>query len=104
MPFRLAMIINPEVLIGMLATVKSPFFCEFVLELSGLTSHFDPLFSEGWDRWKEIDRFLEEKFAKRADFKVVIRTGSTHDQALFQKHSEGGFPLLVRRECVHFET
>jgi len=103
MPFHLAIIIKADALVGMFSTVKSPFFCEFVLELSALPSQFDARRSEDWGRWRAIDEFLEEKFAKCGDFKVIIRTGERCSQAIFQRCTKEGFPLLVKRGCVYFE-
>lgn len=104
LPFHLATLIKPDVFVGMFSTITSPFFCEFVLELSALPFQFDARSPDDWGRWREIDKFLEDKFSKRGDFKVIIRAAKPHGQAIFQRCVKGGFPLLARRGCVHFEA
>ena len=85
-------------------TVTSCAFSEFVLELSRVPSQFNGPSSEYWDRWEEIDRFLEEKFASRGGFKLIIRTCEPHDRKTLQRHARETFPWLERRGCIHFET
>ena len=101
-PFKSA-IIRPDLLIELFSTINSPFFCEFVLELATIPSQLEPRYLYLWGHWKEIDEFLEGKFSRRGDFKVIIRAGKTYDQEIFQNFVKGGFPLLVRRGCVRFE-
>ena len=101
MEFRYATAAEENFLIALLSTIKSQFFCEFVLELEKLPSLFDPLVD--WDHWVDIDEFLEGRFASRGDFKFVIRTAEPYDRATFRRHAKLGFPLLVGRKCLHFE-
>ena len=93
-----------ESLVGVISTITSPFFCQFVLELSQLPSHFHGPSYTRWDRWKEIDTFLDNQFAGREDFKLIIRTGEVPYQEAFQERTRGTFSSLASRGCVHFET
>jgi hypothetical protein len=97
-------VLELDVLIGVLSTISSPTFCEFVLELILFPAHFDETSSENWGRWEKVDEFLHGRFAQRGDFKVIIRTGEIHDWETFQRHMKEGFPLSARRGCIHFET
>lgn len=103
MPFYLATIIKPEVLVRMFSSIKSPFFCEFVLELIALPPQFGARSLDEWGRWKEVDKFLDEKFCRRGRFRVIIRTDKPYGQAICERYAKGGFPLLVGRGCIHFE-
>ena len=85
-------------------TVTSRAFSELVLELNRLPPQFNGSSSEYWDRWEEIDRFLEEKYASRGDFKLIIRTREPHDRKTLQRHARETFQWLERRGCIHFET
>lgn len=87
-----------------ISTITSPVFCEFALELGGLPSHFNLSPSEHWGDWGEIDKLLEEQFARLGNFRLVIRTGKLYDRETFQRHAKVIFPLLTSRGCIHFET
>ena len=87
-----------------ISTITSPVFRELVLELDGLSSRFDGPSPAYWGRWEEIDRLVEQRFAKHGDFRLVIRTGELSDQETFQRHTKENFPLLAGRGCIHFET
>lgn len=85
-------------------TITSLLFCEFVLELGKLPSQFTQSSSKHWGPWGEIDSFFDEKFAERADFKVIIRTGKLYDRKTFQAHAKERFPMLEGRGRIQFET
>lgn len=88
-----------------LSSITSPNFREFVLELGEFPSYFNRPPLKHWGRWEEIDRFLNGRFAERADFRLVIRTGRLHvNRATFQKRAKETFPLLTSRGCIAFET
>ena len=90
-------------LIRPLLTIASPIFCEFVLELSELPPHFYWSSFVYWDNWDVIDELLDERFADRKDFKLIVRTSKLHDQETFQRHAKETFSLLAGRGCIHFE-
>jgi hypothetical protein len=94
---------KPDTLLGVLSTVTSPVFHEFVLELDGFPSWFDEASPMHRDRWEGIDELLEERFAERGDFMVIIRTGGSYYPETFQRHAKESFPLLARRGCIYFE-
>src|SRR5579872_6987111 len=96
-------IIQRDVLLRVLATITSPVFCEFVLELSGVPSQFTGPSSAYWGRWGSIDDFIDERFSQRGDFRVIISTGELCDWENFQWHAKRAFPLLAKRGCIHFE-
>ena len=85
-------------------TIASLLFREFVLELGKLPSQFTQSSSKHWGPWDMIDSFFDEKFAERADFKVIIRTGKLYDRETFQTHAKERFPLLAGRGWIRFET
>jgi hypothetical protein len=93
-----------DLLLRVLSTIVSPIFYEFVLELREPPSIFGRALSEHWERWKDIDALLEERFAEHGDFRFVVRTDKLHDRATFQRRVKKSLPFLARRECVHFET
>ena len=72
-PFHQA--VEPNVLIGELSTIKSPAFCEFVLEMI-MPKHqgIGPLFDHQ-EHWSKIIEFFQEQFTPRGGFKVTIKTG-----------------------------
>ena len=97
--------INLDHLPGVLSTIASPFFCEFVLELNKLHSQFDIKPSLGdWGRWGGVDKFLNERFSDREDFKVIIRAGKSYDGLAFQSHAIANFPSLASKGLVHLRT
>jgi len=96
LPFKLA--------IGALSTITSPDFCEFVLELGKVPSHFVQPSSEHWGYWGNIDRFFEERWTKREDFRLIIRTGKLYDRKTFEAHAKETFPLSASRGLIRFET
>ena len=96
LPFKLT--------IGALSTIRSPNFCEFVLELGKLPSEFSRSPAEHWGYWGNIDRFFDERWAERGDFKLIIRTGKLYDRETFEAHAKETFPLSTRRGILRFET
>lgn len=97
-------ILSSDLTFEALSTITSLVFCEFVLELGKLPSLFSRPSSEHWGDWEEIDRLLEERFAKRKNFRLIIKTGKLYDRETFQAHARESFPLLARRGCIRFET
>lgn len=93
-----------ELLPRSISTVTSPVFCEFVLELSALPSHFDGPSSAYWGGWDRIDRFLEGRFANREGFRLIIRTGDLGDRETFERHVKETFSFLKTRGRIDFET
>ena len=91
----------PSPLLYALSTITSPTFCEFVLELPPKIDRPD---FHDWSGWEEIDRVLEERFATRKYFRLIIRTGRFYDQETFQMHTKEIFPLLADRGLIRFET
>ena len=90
-------------------TIRSPVFCEFVLELTGPAYLYDCSDSiygcwACWRGWKGVDKFLEERFARRGDFKIVIKTDKLEKPLDFKRHVEVAFPLLAQSECIHFDV
>ena len=85
-----------------LSTITSPVFREFAVELREPPS--PRLALEYLSRWEEIDKLLEEQFAKHGNFKVIIRMGNPCDQEFFRRHAKEGFPFLARRGCVGFDV
>lgn len=88
---------------SVLSTIHSPIFSELVLEMCGLPSHFSRSSLEHWGDWGEVDRFLEDQFATRGDFRLIVKTGRVYDSETFQRHAKEAFPLLANRERIHFE-
>jgi hypothetical protein len=86
-----------------IASITSPVFSEFVLELGGLSSHPGGLPPEYWGRWERIDGFFKGRFANHGEFKLVIRTGELHNPETFQRHAKVIFPSLASGGCLHFE-
>jgi len=89
---------------GALSTISSPDFREFVLEFGKIPSHFTQPSSEHWGHWATIDRFFQERWAERGDFKLIIRTGKLYDRETFEAYAKETFPLSARRGCIQFET
>jgi hypothetical protein len=91
-----------ELLLGVLSTITSPPFCELVLELGGHPRLGKP--PSGYqDPWEEIDKYLEERFTDRGDFKILIKKDGLYGRKSFQRHVKESFPLLARRGCIEFE-
>jgi hypothetical protein len=86
-----------DLLLGVLSTIKSPAFCELVLELGGYLDEPSWVYK---DHWKEIERYLEERFSDRRDFKIIIRKGGGWRGGGFRRHAREIFPLLARRGCI----
>lgn len=102
-PFRQAAVIGPKLICGVLSTIKSQVFYEFVLELKGLSrdSKILPLVL---GHWEETDRFIEERFVRwDRNFKFIVRTGAYDYLQSFREHVKGVFPALTYRGCIHFE-
>jgi hypothetical protein len=79
----------------LILSIPSPVFSVLVLELGRF--HYP---SRGHrERWSEIDRFLEQRYAKHGDFKLVIRC----DWDIYPTAVKETFPLLGSRGCIHFE-
>ena len=100
MAFLQLFILDQDVLREALSTITSPAFCEFVLEVGGLTTYL----SEHWDKWKETDKFLDERFAKLDNFRLIIRTSEHYHKGTFQMHAKEKFPLLAGKGRIRFET
>lgn len=75
-----------------------------MLELGNPAYLFNGSSSEDRGHWGEADKFLEEKFSKRGDFKVVIRTSGRYDPSIFRTYAKEEFPLMTSRGCIHFEA
>lgn len=88
---------------GALSTIRSPDFCELVLELGKLPSQFNSRL-EHWGDWGNVDRFFEERWGEREDFRLIIRTGKLYDRETFEAHAKESFPLSTKRGCIRFET
>lgn len=82
-------------------TITSPVFSELVLELGRLLFYFYAMY---WGYWGEIDEFLDERYAKHGNFRLIIRTGNLDAPSAFQRDAKEGFPLLASRGCIHFES
>ena len=82
-------------------TITSPVFRELVLELGRLLFYFYAMY---WGYWGEIDKFLDERYAKNGNFRLIIRTGNLDAPSAFQTSAKEGFPLLASRGCIHFES
>ena len=46
-----------------------------------------------WDNWEEIVQFLEERFATRGDFRLIIATDGLCDRKNLLDTCEGGIPF-----------
>ncbi|KAF9781756.1 hypothetical protein BJ322DRAFT_1111680 [Thelephora terrestris] len=103
MPFHQAIVNGPELIYGVIFTITSPVFCEFVLEMSTLPSLFDTPSLEVLGYWGKTDGLLEERFAKHGHFRLIIRMGKHRGLKDFQQHIRGAFPLLEKRGCIHFQ-
>ena len=93
-----------ELIPRVIKTISSPVFCEFVLELGALPSPFDGPSSVYWGGWGRIDRFLDNQFANRKDFRFIVRTDKLCDRETFERHAKKTFSFLENRGCIHFET
>ena len=103
MPFRQAAVIGPKLIYGVLFTITSHTFSEFVLEVKGL-SHHSEILPSVLGHWEETDRFIEERFVRwDENFKFIIRTGVYHDFETFREHVKEVFPMLTYRRCIYFE-
>ena len=101
--FRPALVTGSDTVLEFLPimTIRSPFFCEFVLEMGTIPPYLRRAY---WRRWREIDEFLDGQFAMHGDFRFVIRTGTLDAPSIFRGFARQGLPLLASRGCVHFET
>jgi hypothetical protein len=72
MPFDRAINEEPEVLLPILTTVKSPVFREFVLELTTLPAEYRGPSVEHWDHWLKVGNFFWLQFV--GNFKITIKT------------------------------
>lgn len=96
---------NCGLLLAALSTIASSVFCEFVFELGGPPPRLEKQSLGRWDLWTWVDGFLEERFVKRGDFKLLIKRRDLHDREKFRRQVEGGFPLLMgSRGRIYFET
>ena len=92
-------------LLGMLSTIVSPVFCEFVLELGGTAPPPERRSMKTWTLWRDFDNLFEERFARHGDFRlVVIITSEPSDWEDLRRKAEWGFPLLAERGCIYLET
>ena len=96
--------LDRPLVLGVLSTITSPAFHEFVLELGRSISHSEGWSMTSWGLWRDFDDFFEERFAKHGDFRLIIRTSEPSDREdLRRQASEWGFPLLAGRGCIYFE-
>ena len=95
--------LNHDLIHGVLETITSHVFGEFVLELT--PSPFPHNKWSLWDRrhWREMDGFLGERFARHGGFKFIIRTSSRQHWEDLRKDARVLFPFLANRGCIHFE-
>lgn len=94
---------SPQPLLEALSTIRSPTFRE--LEFEWDQAAFNPTsYWRGSPYYGEIDAFLEERFAKWGNFRLVIRLSGFPDRETIQKRIEEAFPLLARRGCIHSEV
>ena len=91
-------------LLGVLSTITSPVFREFVLELGRSVPPPEGQSMGGWGLWKNFDDFFEERFARHGDFRLIIRISEHFDREDLRRKAERGFPLLADRGCIYFET
>ena len=95
---------NDGSFLGMLSTIVSPAFCEFVLELGGSSSLPSGESMEEWGPWGGFDNLFENNFARNRDFRLIIRTSEFSDWEELRKLAEQSFPLLAGRGCIYLET
>jgi hypothetical protein len=98
--FRGAPTDSLDVLLGALSTVTSPALCEFVLDVRRIPP---PNLTPSSAGWEELNKLLEERFAEREGFKLVIKTGNVYGAGTFQQYMGKGFPLLTRRGYIHLK-
>ena len=104
MAFRQVSTLRKDALSGLLSTITSLVFSEFVLEIGRLPPHFHGSTSEFWGSWEEVDAHLKTRFARYGGFKLIIRTGKLIDRGDFERHVRGSFPLLENMGRIQFET
>ena len=103
--FNYVFLDHDNLFFGMLSTIISPVFCEFVLELSGSAPPHERRCTEDWDFWRDLDKLFEERFARRGDFRlIIIMIGEPSDWQDLQRLAEWAFPLLTDRGCIYLET
>ena len=91
-------------LLGLLSTITSPVFREFVFEPHDQDFCSSESALVYWDPWKGVDELLEERFSEEEDFRVIIRTGDLpYDQETLQIFATESFPLLMERGCINFD-
>ena len=91
-------------LLEALSTITSPALSEFVLEALDPPPYYIMPPSTTWRRWKTVDAFLEERFAQRREFKVIVKTAKLkYNWKALQMNVEVAFPLFTRRGCIHFK-
>ena len=103
---KLSILSRDNPLRGILSSIASPVFREFVLEL-GRSASFPERWStmmEIWGFWRYFDGFFEERFARHGDFRLIIRVSQPFDREDLRKQAEWGFPLLAGRGCIYLET
>jgi hypothetical protein len=86
-----------------LSTITSPFFCEFALEFLGPPPRFTNEIPGYLGRWEAVDVLLEQKFAMRGNFRLVVRSRHPDHLDYFRESAKEAFPLLESRGCVRFE-
>lgn len=93
-----------NIIVRMLSTITASAFSELALEVTGFPSHhLEKTSAEYLGSWEEVDKFIQERFAERGDFKFIIGTGRLYYRETFQRHAEESFPLLAKIGCMHFE-
>lgn len=103
-PLHDALSVLPRNIPGPLSTIESPLFCELALELVTVPVFPDEQDWLHWDQCRKMDKFLDERFADGGCFKLIIRTYWRRNTKVFQSHAKQGFPLLVRRGCIRFDS
>ena len=104
-PGRYAPFSEHTLLLELLSTITSSIFREFVLEPHDRDFDSTASRSTHWRYWGTVDEFLEERFSKGGDFKVIIRARDLgYDWETLGTLAAEGFPLLMRRGCIRFDN
>ena len=79
-----------------LATITSPFFSEFILEMEKVPATLGP-------GWTEPDEMFERMDIERG-FRVIIRAEEVDRDSNFIVQAEDLFPLMAARKRIVFEV
>ena len=99
-----AVVINSDHLPRALSTIVSPSFCELVLEMKNYSTGFDWPSPGGGSRWEEVDKYLDERFSDRENFKLTIRSTESFNWSTYQGRARDCFPLLASKGRINLET